>query len=87
MQLQYSPTRTYEVTRHFQNLEFHAEMELNVTASNSLSQLNFYADVAPEVDTGTSNPDTGFSSISSVPSEKLWDNTSNYATAASFPTL
>jgi hypothetical protein len=62
-------------------------MEHNVTTSNSLSQNNFYADVAPEVDTGTSNPDTGFSSLSSIPPEKLWDNTSNYAMAASSPTL
>jgi len=62
-------------------------MELNVTTSNTLSQNNFYADAALEVDTGTSNPDTGFSSLSWVPPEKLWDNTSNYATAASFPTL
>jgi hypothetical protein len=62
-------------------------MELNVTTANSLSQNNFYADVAPEVDSGTSNPDTGFSSLSSAPPEKLLDNTSNYSMAASFPTL
>ena len=37
-------------------------MALNVTTSTSLSQNNFHADVAPEVDTGTGNPDTGFSS-------------------------
>ena len=62
-------------------------MELNVTISNSLSQNNFYVDMAPEVDTETSNPGIGFSSLSSVPPEKLWDNTSNYSTAASFPLL
>jgi hypothetical protein len=62
-------------------------MELNVRISNSLSQNNFYADVAPEVDIGTSNPDTGFSLLSSVPPENLRHNTSYYATAASFPIL
>jgi hypothetical protein len=45
-------------------------MEPNGTTSTSLSHNNFYAEVAPEVDTGTSNPDRGFSSSSSVPPEK-----------------
>jgi hypothetical protein len=68
-------------------LKFHAEMALNITTSTSLSQNNYNADVAPEVDTGTRNPHTGFSSLFSVPPEKFWDNTSNYSAVASFPTF
>jgi hypothetical protein len=59
-------------------------MTLDITTSTSSSRTNFYVDVAPEVDKGTLTE--GFRNYP-VPLEKFWDNTSNYATAAHFPTL
>lgn len=41
----------------FPDSNFCEEMTLTITTTISSSQNNFHVDVAPEVDTGTSNPD------------------------------